>query len=458
MATPQNGRGAVRGFILILLVPAFAFSSGCVWRGFAGEVENRPYTDRIIFSADGRQAAYVWTDRCWSLIPFPPAMPIDTLAEAKTEWLGWCSPDGTNHLVRIDAQTHFGGGFGNSRSILGIAFSPDGRHLAAVLEDRIEIIDTGTSEVQQLTCPRGKFTGARWFDNAQLAYATTRITEERPGAVVERSVYRQAVDKGKPVCIFSRTSRRPDYRAFRESWAPDGRTVLLAEGGKLWRLDIASGASSVLLRVAPPAEGQRDSLPTASGPHSQPLILLGEKAYGWEPDTDWDIDWTPDSRQASVLARDSCQANLLLAGVFDCQSWRFTDLKKAFRRDVGGRWVLPISWTPDGFLLVSSLKPGRWAISLVRCSPWQVTDFLGRYGKELPRNMNGVGVVQHLMPGWLAIGPGEKDPMMYAVDYDGKKQSPLTKHPFKVSGDGRRLAEVVSKGKIIIQTLDLPEK
>lgn len=463
MATPPNGRDGLRTLILILLVPVLVASSGCAWGGYAGEIGGRPYTDRIVLSADGRQAAYVWTDRCWSLILFPPPMlifppliPVGSLAAAKTEWLGWCTPDGTNHLVRIDARTRVFGGFGNSRSIRGIAFSPDGRHLAAVLRDRIAIVDTGTGEVRQLTCPRGEFTSARWFDNTQLAYATTSRTDE-PGVLV-RSVYRQAIDKGKPIRVFSRTSRHQDYAAFRESWAPDGRTALLSEGLDLWRLDIASGAIALLDRVTTYPEKQRDPLSTTSGMFDPPPIPFKTEAYGGVMEVNWHMHWRPDGKEVSVLAIGPTWAKLLLAGVFDCQSWRFADRTTAFYRDVGDRWVQPISWTPDGLLLVRASKSGTWSISLVRHDPWRVIDVSERYGKELPHNTNGFAVVQHLMPGWLAIGPGKKDPMMYAVAYDGKRQRPVTKYPFKISGNGRRLAEVIRKGKITVRTLDLPGK
>lgn len=441
--------------ILAIMILGCLSISGCVWHGFAGEVENRPYTNRIIFSPDGKQAAYVWTDRCWSLIPFPPTMPIDSLASAKTELLGWCTADGTNHIVEIDRRAHFG--LGNSRSVLCIAFSPDGRHLAAVLEDRIEIVDTTTGKAHRLAGPPGKFTSATWFDDNQLAYAVTKSIEEWPSVVVERSVYRQAIDSQEPVRLFARMSSRREYAAC-VSWAPGGRTVLLSEGRELWRVDLSSGAASLLIRAPKLAITDLGPAALASDPNDPPPAEPDVHKLGFEIETYWDINWRPDGQQVSVLARDSVGSNTLIAGVFNCKSWRFTDLKTEFCRDAGDKWVSPISWTPDGFLLVRCLKPPKWTVTLIRFSPWEVIDFLGRYGKKLPHNASGFEAVQHLSPGWLAIGPGEKDPMMYAVDYDGKKQIPLTENAFAVSGDGRKLAEVVSKGKIVIKALDLPTK
>jgi hypothetical protein len=437
--------------ILAILIPGCLLISGCAWRGYAGELDP-PYTDRIIFSPDGQQAAYVWTDRCWSLIP----LYIDSLAAAKTELLGWCAADGTNHIVEIDRRAHFG--FGGSRSVLCIAFSPDGRHLAAVLEGRIDIVDTATGKVCRLYGPPGKFTSATWFDDKQLVYAMTTSVGQQRRPIVERSIYRRAVDSQESVRLFARKSSRSDYIAFRESWAPGGRTVLLAEANKLWRLDLASGADKLLARAPTLAKTDAGPLRSTPDPNDRPLAKPGEHDYEFEIETNWDINWNPDGEQVSVLARDSVESKLLLAGVFDCKSWRFTDLKAEYCRDVGDKWVMPISWTPDGYLLVRGPKPRAGAVNLIRFSPWEVIDFLGRYGKELPHNASGFEVVQHLSPGWLAIGPGEKDPMMYAVDYGGKKQIPLTENAFAVSGDGRKLAEVVSKGKIVIKALDLPAK
>ena len=429
--------------ILAILIPGCLLISGCAWRGYAGELDP-PYTDRIIFSPDGQQAAYVWTDRCWSLIP----LYIDSLAAAKTELLGWCAADGTNHIVEIDRRAHFG--FGGSRSVLCIAFSPDGRHLAAALEGRIDIVDTATGKVRRLSGPPGKFTSATWFDNRQLVYALTNSLDDGQGAKVERSVYRQAIESQEPVRLFGRKSSRPEYTAFRESWAPGGRTVLLAEANELWRLDLTSGDVALLARA--PTRGN-----PVVGTYEPTLDPKGNES-GFEITTDWTINWKPDGEVVSVLASHSVDARLLLAGVFECESWRFTDRKAEYYRDVAGRWVSPISWTPDSLMLVSWSKPPRAPVGLIQYKPWKVIDFSDRYGNELPRNGNGFQTVQTLSPGWLAIGPGEKDPMMYAVDYDGKKQIPLTEHAFAVSGDGRKLAEVVSKGKIVIKALDLPAK
>lgn len=438
--------------ILAILIPGSLLISGCAWSGYAGELSNPPYTDRIIFSPDGQQAAYVWTDRCWSLIP----LYIDSLAAAKTELLGWCAADGTNHIVEIDRRAHFG--FGGSRSVLCIAFSPDGRHLAAVLEGRIDIVDTATGNVCRLYGPPGKFTSATWFDDKQLVYAMTTSVGQQRRPIVERSVYRRAVDSQESVRLFARKSSRSDYIAFRESWAPGGRTVLLSEGSELWRVDLSSGAASLLIRAPKLAITDLGPAALASDPNDPPPAEPDEHKLGFEIETYWDINWRPDGQQVSVLASDSVGSNTLIAGVFNCKSWRFTDLKTEFCRDAGDKWVSSISWTPDGFLLVRCFKRPKGTVTLIRFSPWEVIDFLGRYGKKLPHNASGFEAVQHLSPGWLAIGPGEKDPMMYAVDYGGKKQIPLTENAFAVSGDGRKLAEVVSKGKIVIKALDLPAK
>ena len=415
---------------LLLMISSGLAAGGCAWRGYAGEVEDRPYTDRIVFSGDGRQTAYVWTDRCWSLIPFPPAMPMDTLAEAKTEWVGWCTPDGANHLVRVDGRTRCGGGFGNSRSICALAFSPDGRRLAAVLADRIVVIDTADGSARRMPSPGGELTGAAWFDDARLVFATTRADRAPPGAVVVRSIYRQAVDGGEPVGVFSRTSRRSSHVAFRASWAPDGRTALLTEGRELWRVDLADGEATRLLHLAPPA---------GSAPSDRRPRVFGDDGSAWGADANWDIHWKPDGREVAVLASDAIGADLLLAGVFDCRSWRFTDLKAAFRRDLGPKWVLPISWTPDGLLLVRCAKPGRWAISLVQCRPWRVTPLPEPPGGEFPVNDSGRQVVQPLTHGWRSARDGRtRCCMPWTTAARRRSPSPDTPSPSPATGGGSR--------------------
>lgn len=442
--------------ILAILFPVCLLLSGCAWRGYAGETEMRPYTNRIVFSPDQRQAAYVWTDRCWSLIP----LYIATLAEAKTELLGWCTPDGVNHLVEIDRRVQIGG-FGNSRWIHSIAFSPDGQHLAVVLADRVEIIDTATDRRQRLAGPAGEFTSAVWLDSNQLAYAMSNSLGDGPGAGVERSVYRQAIEGGQPIRVFARKSGPPGYDAYHESWSPDGRTVLLAEANELWRLDVTSGAVSLLTRA--PTRGN-----PGTRPYQPTLDPVAGSNGGFGNEATWCIKWKPDGEEVSVLASDSASAKLLLAGVLECKTWRFTDRKQEFCRDVGDTWVLPISWTPDGFLLVRWQRRPRWPFGLIRYSPWKASELLKAYGKDLPVTSNGVEVVQPLAPGWLAVGPGEdpgwwprvspdqKDPMMYAVSYDGKQRIPITKNDVAASPEGRKLAEVVGKGKIVIKELNLP--
>ena len=441
-ASTRGSRCVAGRLVLLILTAVVAASSGCAWNGFAGDVEARHYSKRIILSADGSRAAYVWTDRCWSLVPWPPPMPIDTLAEAKTEWVGWCNPDGTNHLARIDGQLRVSGGYGNSYSVRSITFSPDGRHLAAALKNRIEIIDTATGDVQRLKGTRGRITSVCWFDNTQLAYATVSDSDQTEDGRLVRSVYRHAIDKAEPVRVFSRGSKRAHYTPFCESWAPDGRTVLLTEGRELWRLDVSSGASEVLVQAIPSAD------------------LPGEEEDGlMDRDMDWDINWSPDGRQVSVLASGgSGRGKLRLAGVLDCRSWEFTDLKEKFLRKVGDTWVRPILCTPDGFLLVTAPKPGRSVTYLVRCDPWQVIDFSQRYGDGLPRGLTGFQTVQQLIPGWLAVGPGEGDSVMTAVDYDGRRRVRIANHPARLSPDGRKLAEVVRKGKIVIRPVDLSGK
>lgn len=425
------------GAVVVALVGVLGAAGGCAWTGYAGELETQPYTDRIVFSRDGMRAAYVWTDRCSSLIPlgFVP------LAEAKSEFVGWSGPHGrSDSLTLIDAKCTLGG-FGNLRSINGLEFSPDGAHLAAVLEDRIEIIDVRSGKRRRVSPQRGKIASMRWFSSNCIVYATDTAVSADGLHKARKSIFREEITTpAHRVQLFSKWSKRSRHEAHKEFWSPDGGAALIIEAPNVRLLDLGSGQ---LTRVARLANCEIDEVAWKPA-GSAALCLFTDRKY----DTSGGY---------------STSGKLLKAILVDRTTREVTDLTAAFRRVAGETYVGIISWTRDGQYVLTRGYPTSdqqtrdHKIYLIRPRPWQVIPFRDNYGKALPRNYVGFPVVQTLRPGWLAVGPGKKDPMMYAVDYQGRRVIPVTKYPFAISPDGMRIAEVIRNGKVTIRELKLPD-
>jgi dipeptidyl aminopeptidase/acylaminoacyl peptidase len=432
-------RIALAAPLLAILSPVLAAlaGGGCMVIGFAGELENRPDTDRIILSSDGQRAAYVWTDRCLSLIPWPPAMPMDRLGELKTESVGWCNPDGSNHLVAVDVRSRLNGSFGNSRSIEGLTFAPDGGHLAVFLRNRITIINTASGALTTPPCPDGPFVGAGWSDDGHVVYITENDRQSEPGPEMRRSVYCQAIDGDRPIWQLSWPSWRGSYGVM-EPVSTDGQHVLLVDGEELRCLNTKDGLVKPLTRFHLPKESR----------YSRGLFAGAVR---------WSFRWAGDGSRAAALAEDDTTGRLLQAAVVDCQTGHVQDLTEAFRCYLPDRWISLISWTADGLILVQAAEPNGWGIYLVRPEPWKVDRFQDHYTKELPHNTNGNHVVQPFQKDWLALGPGTQDAMMVAVDYAGKHEVPITKLPFVIASDGSRIAEVLGKGNIRVRLLAPPD-
>ncbi len=187
--------------VLLLALIGGCSSTGYVGTGYQSE---DPTPNRIVFSKDNKQAAYIWTDRWTSMIPFPPCYPISPLAELRTERVGWINGSSRNYLVSIESRAQVGG-TGNAEWIHDLSFSPDGGLLAIAVGKRIVVFNTDSGRREYGLMAAGEVTALLWPSSGEVIYVTDQSEHER-------KVYRQTL-RGRATELSSNEEALIRYQA-----------------------------------------------------------------------------------------------------------------------------------------------------------------------------------------------------------------------------------------------------
>jgi Tol biopolymer transport system component/imidazolonepropionase-like amidohydrolase len=239
----------------------------------------------------------------------------------------------------------------------GVAWSPDGR--------RIAFSSAGT--VWQVDASGGQATSLN-VDGSQPAFSPDggRLAFVAPDSSGMPRVWVRGVDGGEPV----RLTDHGRTGATSPRWSPDGRAVLFAADGRLWRVPVAGGAPTAIpftarisferqeittraVSFAAPetSHAARGHMGLALSPDGELIAMValsrlwifapGEEARAATtvPVTAMGLTWSPDGREVAWSAGRGGEEDLFATDVRTGETRRLTRLE--------GMAIKP-SWSPDG--------------------------------------------------------------------------------------------------------------
>jgi hypothetical protein len=283
----------------------------------------------------------------------------------------------------------------------------------------------------------GTITSFAWLSDGELAYLTRRIEGNRQRIVICR--------------VDVNTLRRTDVFAFPE------RPKSLSIGSGDW-----SPSGKFLIFMEPDGRRQYHCVNVSDGT---------VRSFGQTDAYDVGVAWTQDSSRVFCVSNKVGPEDRYEAIMLDPTTGATVDCTPGFQTTFAGHAPSLVAlWTVDGkYVLVNALHISG---HLVQPDPWQVIP-LGQIlapGFTLPTKWSTIDpwLFRLSVAGWVGVVPTGNygdSPIQYAVDYSGQRVIPLLKDfPRAVSPDGTKAAtidegchvEIRRLGKWWLPSVDAP--
>jgi WD40 repeat protein/serine/threonine protein kinase len=394
------------------------------------EIKHKSIVHRIAFSLDGRYLAAACSDYNVWVWDLKPQVDPRTGKEIK----GKRAP----HIL-----------FGHKSDVVGLAFSPDGRHLATVGKDQqVKVWDFRHRAAEQTLSGHAALVGALDFssDNRLLASGSN-----------DRTVKVWDLTTGKARRAFTGASAWVSSVAF----SPDGRRLAATTGNPYSTNSALVREAALLLEsaLAPMAVGlgSLPSIVTAAQLASPqvPGQLPGGEVFLWDLETGrrlWRIQ-ASDRPLYEVVFHPNGRSLAAAGGGGVLLLWDSETGKLLSRvEDNKGRDINSIAFNPAGNLLASAEADG-----FVRLRDPQTLRTLRELGKHAKPEATAVIFSPN---GKLLASAGEDNLVKIWDVASGKVLHELERHDRRVRGlsfsaDGRRLASLGDDRHVVLWDMDL---
>ncbi|MHC4983605.1 MAG: TolB family protein [Planctomycetota bacterium] len=265
-----------------------------------------------------------------------------------------------------------------------------------------------------------------WLSDGEVAYCTRRFKRN----MQTRVICRENLDTQQKTEVFAFPERRADRSIYWEDWSPSGRFLILMEpdvGGQYHCVDVSNGTT---------------------------------RSFGQTDAYDVGVAWAPDSSRVFCVSNKVGPGYSYEALLLDPATGTTVDCTDGFQDTFAGHApsLVPL-WTADGkYVLVNAL---HIAGHLVQPDPWEAVPLRRMLATSFtaPTKSSKINPWLFRLPvaGWVGVLPtgNEGDsPVKYAADYSGQRALPLLEaYPRAISPDGTMAATIGEDGHVKIDRL-----
>ena len=399
----------------VVIVSAMLFVGGC-GRSHAGAPYQDVYGDRLVLSGDNKDAAYVWTDMTNFIIS-----PVFFLAHQQ-EYVGWSTDGGRkNHIVSVARWSNNWEYVDDSFGLVqDLQYSQDSTRLAALASGRIEVIDVESEKRLQLKPPSvGTIQKMQWVSPDKIAYVAYMGDEDvyktNRGPLRKVLFIQDVAADSKHEELFSGPEAsgvywKPPYFFF----SPDGKYVAIVNYEDTTLLNLADGQTK----------------PLNAGPHTKPPLGV----------------WSPDCSALLLVTHSRQNEPIERAVLIDISTGKATDLTGDLGKIEDTR-KLHVGFAANNQLVFGERRQVKVFDFNHETAPsaagWTLKDHGSGYAP--------------LVPGWV-VAESNMRKESTAVRYADGKLVLLSKHHCRLSDDGKYIAEVIRKGKVTVNSFELPSE